>query len=250
MPEGDTVYRTAAALRTALTAQVLTRCDIRVPRFATVDLTGARVDEVFCRGKHLFIRAGRASIHSHLGMDGAWRLGPPRVPDHRIRVILATAENRATGVDLDLLEVLDRSADLAAVAQLGPDLLGPDWDPGPAVANLLAAPDRPLAAALLDQRNLAGIGNVYANELCFVTGVAPGSPVRAVPDPVRLVNRARLMLSTNLTRAIRTTTGDTRRGRELWVYGRAGRDCRRCGTPIRRSDDGPRISFWCPSCQR
>ncbi|HSA39979.1 MAG TPA: DNA glycosylase, partial [Mycobacterium sp.] len=127
---------------------------------------------------------------------------------------------------------------------------GPDWDPGPAVANLLAAPDRPLAAALLDQRNLAGIGNVYANELCFVTGVAPGSPVRAVPDPVRLVNRARLMLSTNLTRAIRTTTGDTRRGRELWVYGRAGRDCRRCGTPIRRSDDGPRISFWCPSCQR
>lgn len=250
MPEGDTVWRTAVALRTALAGKTLTRCDLRAPRFATVDLTGETVDEVLCRGKHLFIRAGGASIHSHLSMDGAWRIGPARVAEHRIRAVLRAGDVQATGVDLGLLEVRTRSEDMSAVAHLGPDLLGPDWDPVRAVENLTADPDRPLAPALLDQRNLAGIGNVYANELCFVTGIGPDSPVGAVADPQRLVRRARQMLTANLTRSIRVTTGDTRRGRELWVYGRAGRPCRRCQTPIRTAVVGRRVSFWCPSCQR
>lgn len=250
MPEGDTVFRAAEKLRDALVGKVLTRCDIRVPRYATVDLTGETVDEVLSRGKHLFIRVGPASIHSHLKMDGSWQIGAVRAPAHTVRIILATNDSRAFGVNLGLLEILDRRTDLAAVAYLGPDLLGADWCPDTAAANLTAEPDRPLAEALLDQRVLAGIGNVYANELCFLAGLRPDVPVRAVSDPHRLVDRAQKMLWLNRSRVSRTTTGDTRRGRELWVYGRAGQPCRRCGKGIQSDRTGERVSYWCPHCQR
>jgi len=250
MPEGDTVYRTAAKLRDALVGKTLTRCDVRVPKFATVDLTGSVVDEVLSRGKHLFIRAGDASIHSHLKMDGAWLVGGQlrRVPAHKVRIILET-DVRVAGVDLGVLEVLDRAHDQDAVAHLGPDLLDDEWEPRIAAANLVADPDRGLAETVLDQRVMAGVGNVYANELCFVTGHLPTSPVGEVKDPLRLVQRARDMLWLNRSRVNRTTTGDTRPGRDLWVYGRAGRECRRCGTLIESDRTGDRISFWCPVCQ-
>ena len=257
MPEGDTVFRTAATLREALVGTTLTRCDIRVPRYATVDLSGRVVDEVLSRGKHLFIRVGDASIHSHLKMDGSWRVtrgGRPARADHRVRILLETGDVRAAGVDLGVLEVLDRAHDLDAVAHLGPDLLGDDWDPRRAAANLTADPARPIAAALLDQRVLAGVGNVYCNELCFVFGRLPTSAVSTLPDPLRVMIRTREMLWANRLRTNRTTTGNSRPGRELWVYGRAGRPCRRCGTPIRRVESsdatGERVTYWCPSCQR
>jgi endonuclease-8 len=157
---------------------------------------------------------------------------------------------QAAGVDLGVLEVLDREHDEDAVTHLGPDLLGPDWDPKIAAANLVADPDRPLADALLDQRVLAGVGNVYCNELCFLTGHLPTAPVSDVADPRRLVSRAREMLWLNRFRWNRATTGDTRRGRELWVYGRRGQECRRCGTLIQSDNSGDRITYWCPSCQR
>jgi endonuclease-8 len=255
MPEGDTVFRAADKLRTALVGKTLTRCDVRVPKFATVDLTGQVVDEVLSRGKHLFIRVGDASIHSHLKMDGAWLLDGQirRVPQHKVRIILETADSRAAGVDLGVLEVLRRDLDMDVVAHLGPDLLGEDWEPRTAAANLTADPDRPLAETLLDQRVMAGVGNVYANELCFVSGRLPSSPVSAVKDPLRMVQRARDMLWLNRSRVNRTTTGNTRAGADLWVYGRVGRPCRRCGTTI-ESDRAQvtgteRISFWCPVCQ-
>lgn len=250
MPEGDTVFRTAAVLREALAGKTLTRCDVRVPQFATVDLTGQTVDEVLSRGKHLFIRVGSASIHSHLKMDGSWQLGRVRAPAHKIRIVLGTADGTASGVDLGILEILPRADDLAAVAHLGPDLLGPDWSAGVAAAALVADPERPLAEALLDQRVMAGVGNVYANELCFVFGLLPTAPVRSVADPLRVVTRAQQMLWANRLRVSRTTTGDTRRGRELWVYGRAGLPCRRCGTPVLTDAGGQRVSYWCSSCQR
>jgi len=251
MPEGDTVWHTAATLREHLAGRTLTRCDVRVPQFATVDLTGQVVDEVLSRGKHLFIRVGRASIHSHLKMDGSWQVGsrPVRV-DHRVRIILEANTVRAIGVDLGVLEILDRDRDGDAVAHLGPDLLGQDWDPRVAAANLIARPDRPIAEALLDQRVLAGIGNVYCNELCFVTGHLPTAPVGAITDPSRLVSRARDMLWANRLRWNRCTTGDTRAGRRLWVYGRAGQSCRRCGTLIERDGTAERVAYWCPACQR
>lgn len=249
MPEGDTVWHTAAVLREALAGKTLTRCDVRVPRFATVDLSGRRVDEVFSRGKHLFLRVESASIHSHLKMEGSWRVSR-RPVDHRARIILEAGTVRAVGVDLGVLEILDRAHDLEVVAHLGPDLLGDEWNPVAAVANLAAQPQRTLSAALLDQRALAGIGNVYANELCFVSGYLPSSLVGDVRDLARMVGRAREMLQANRFRWNRTTTGDTRPGRQLWVYGRAGLPCRRCGTPIEGDDGGDRIRFWCPSCQR
>lgn len=250
MPEGDTVWHTAAVLREHLVGGTLTRCDIRVPRFATVDLTGQAVDEVFSRGKHLFIRVGPASIHSHLKMDGSWRVSnrPVRV-DHRARIILETESSRAVGVDLGVLEVLERDRDGDAVAHLGPDLLGEDWDPKLAAANLTADPDRPIAETLLDQRVLAGVGNVYSNELCFLTGHLPTAPVRDIADPLRLVSRARDMLWLNRFRWNRCTTGDTRAGRQLWVYGRSGQPCRRCGTRIKFDGATERVTYWCPSCQ-
>jgi endonuclease-8 len=251
MPEGDTVWHTAETLRQALAGRTLTRCDVRVPRFATADLTGQVVDEVYSRGKHLFIRVGPASIHSHLKMDGSWRVTSRAVRiDHRIRIILEAGDIRAVGIDLGVLEILDRAHDGDAVAHLGPDLLGADWDPQVAATNLTARPDRPIAEALLDQRVLAGIGNVYCNELCFVSGRLPSAPVSAVSDPHRLVSRARDMLWANRYRWNRCTTGDTRAGRQLWVYGRAGQSCRRCGTRIDYDDSGERVAYWCPACQR
>jgi formamidopyrimidine-DNA glycosylase len=251
MPEGDTVFRTAEKLRTALVGKTLTRCDVRVPRYATVDLTGEVVDEVLSRGKHLFIRVGPASIHSHLKMDGSWQIGRTlRVPEYTVRIILETADARASGVDLGVLEILDRKLDMDAVAHLGPDLLGDDWSAETAAENLVADPDRPLAEALLDQRVMAGVGNVYANELCFITGLRPTTAVAEVKNPLRLVTRAQQMLWANRSRLNRTTTGDTKPGRELWVYGRAGKPCRRCGTRIETDKGGDRVTYWCPSCQR
>jgi endonuclease VIII len=251
MPEGDTVFRTAEKLREALAGHALTRCDVRVPRFATVDLSGHVVDEVRTRGKHLFIRVGPASIHSHLKMDGSWRVTSLTArADYRVRIILETGDVRALGIDLGVLEILDREHDFDVVEHLGPDLLGDDWDPKVAAANLTARPDRPIAEALLDQRVLAGIGNVYCNELCFITGHLPTAPVSAIIDPHRLVSRAREILWANRFRRNRCTTGDTRAGRQVWVYGRAGQGCRRCGTPVRQGDSGERVAYWCPACQR
>ncbi len=254
MPEGDTVWHTAATLRQHLAGRTLSRCDIRVPRFATVDLAGESVDEVISRGKHLFIRVGRASIHSHLKMDGSWRVGPiirgPVPGGRRARIVLEANTVRAVGVDLGVLEVLDRDHDGDAVAHLGPDLLGDDWDPQIAAANLTAEQNRSIAEALLDQRVLAGVGNVYCNELCFIAGNLPTAPVSSITDAHRLVTRARDMLWANRLRWNRCTTGDTRAGRQLWVYGRAGRGCRRCGTPISYDNSGNRVAYWCPACQR
>jgi endonuclease VIII len=251
MPEGDTVFRTADSLRKALVGQTLTRCDVRVPRYATLDLSGHVIDEVCSRGKHLFIRVGPASIHSHLKMDGSWRITSRAAPvDYRVRIILETSRIRAIGIDLGVLEILERDHDHDAVDHLGPDLLGADWDPKMAADNLIASPDRPIAEALLDQRVLAGIGNVFCNELCFVSGHLPTAPVSAITDPRRLVVRARDMLWVNRFRQNRCTTGDTRPGRQLWVYGRRGQSCRRCGTPIDHDDSGERVAYWCPVCQR
>lgn len=257
MPEGDTVFHTAATLREALVGRTLTRCDVRVPRYATVDVSGAHVEEVLSRGKHLFIRVGPVSIHSHLKMDGSWRVfarGRTPRPDHKIRILLEADEVAAAGIDLGVLEILDRDHDIDAVAHLGPDLLGPDWDAVRAAANFTADPDRPIAAALLDQRVMAGVGNVYSNELCFLFGRLPTSPVSSVTDPLRMVTKARDMLWANRLRWARTTTGNTRPGRQLWVYGRGGEPCRRCGTPVARAGQsdstGERLSYWCPSCQR
>ncbi|MFC9787655.1 DNA-formamidopyrimidine glycosylase family protein [Rhodococcus sp. NPDC127528] len=258
MPEGDTVWRTAGRLRDALVGAPLTVCDIRVPRFATVDLTPAPVDEVLSRGKHLLIRVGDRTVHTHLKMEGAWHVYPAgarwRRPAWQARILLGNERHLAVGFELGTVEVLTREQEGAAVGHLGPDLLGPDWDPALATTNLSADLDRPIGVALLDQRVLAGIGNEYRSELCFLRGVHPATPVGSVGELSGWVDLARRLLVANRDRPVRVTTGDRRRGRTAWVYGRAGQPCLRCGALVESGalGDGPDIErrvFWCPNCQ-
>jgi endonuclease-8 len=257
MPEGDVVWRAARQLHDALAGQVLTGSDFRVPRYATTDLTGRRVTEAVPRGKHLLVRVeGGVTVHTHLRMDGSWRIRPaggypPR--DHRVRLILANQQWQAVGYLLGVVEVLPTAGEHRAVGHLGPDLLGPDWDAGEAVRRLLAEPARPVGEALLDQRNLAGIGNLYKAETLFLRGVSPWAPVAGVPGLPELVELARRLLEANKDRIGQITTGNPARGAQTWAYGRGGQPCRRCGTRIRRADQGAapqeRITFWCPRCQ-
>jgi endonuclease VIII len=257
VPEGDTVWRTALHLDRALSGAVLTETDFRVPELATLDLAGQRVESTVARGKHLLTRIGEHSLHTHLKMEGAWHLYKPgtgwRRPAHEARVVLGTEDWSAVGFALGVVEVLPRSAEDTAVGHLGPDLLGPDWDEQEALRRLLADPARPVAEAILDQRNLAGLGNLYKSELCFLAGVHPWLPVGEVPDLPRLVRRAKAALEANKERVAQTMTGDTRRGRQTWVYRRQRQPCRRCGTAIRVDVQGQqlqeRATYWCPVCQ-
>lgn len=259
MPEGDTVWRTAHHLDEALAGKVLTRTDFRVPAYATYDLSGLAVDEVVSHGKHLLIRAGEFSIHTHLKMEGAWHLyglgSPWRRPAFQARVVLDNAEHQAVGFSLGIMEVLARDREDGAVGHLGPDVLGPDWDGEEAQRRLNADPGQPIFLALHDQRNLAGFGNEYVNELCFLSGILPTRPVGDVADLDLVLHRGRRMILANRDRVQRTMTGDTRPGRMHWVFARTGKRCRRCGTQIRSDQLGlkltqMRLTFWCPSCQR
>jgi formamidopyrimidine-DNA glycosylase len=256
MPEGDTVWRTARRLHEVLAGRALTHTDFRVPRFAAVQLAGHTVHDVQSRGKHLLIHVEPdMTVHSHLGMDGAWRVfplkqRPPQHPRSFIRVILATQSHRAVGYDLSVLDVLTRDEETVVLQHLGPDLLGPDWDPAEAERRLSSDPDRPIGDALLDQRNLAGIGNVFKCELCFLRGVSPWTPVQAAGDLTSWVDLAHRVLMHNRDRSPRITASH-RAGHAYWVYGR--RECQRCGGPVRRvqHDDlrSERVTYWCPHCQ-
>ena len=253
MPEGDTVWRAARQIRDALAGRVLTRSDFRVPRFAVTDLAGRSVTEAVPRGKHLLIRTDDGlTVHTHLKMEGRWRITPAsgRLREsYRIRVILANAEWRAVGYQLGIVEVLPTAQEDRVTGHLGPDLLGPDWDQAEAVRRLRADPERSAAEALLDQRNLAGIGNVYKSEVLFLRGIRPWRPVGKIHDVDALVSLSHRMLDANKDRVNRVTTGDQRSGHGTWVYGRRDRPCRRCGTRIRCAELGDRITYWCPSCQ-
>ena len=258
MPEGDTVWRAARHLHEALAGRELTRTDFRVPAYATVDLSGSPVDEVVSRGKHLLIRTPEHSIHSHLKMEGAWhvyRLGSPwRRPGHSARAVLENDEWQAVGYSLGILEVLARGDEESVVGHLGPDLLGGDFDLDEAVRRVAADPARPVHLALLDQRNVAGFGNEYVNELLFLMGLLPTRPVGEVADIRRVIARGQKMLDVNKSRIERSFTGSARQGEERWVYGRERARCRRCGTPLRSGTLGDRPTterntFWCPHCQ-
>jgi endonuclease-8 len=256
MPEGDVVWLTARRLCEALAGRVLTRSDFRVPRFATADLRGRTVLDTVPRGKHILTRVEDGlTVHTHLLMEGRWQIrrsGPvPR--DHRVRLVLANAEWQAVGYSRGLVELLRTAEEDKAVGHLGPDLLDPSWASGTAaeaVARLSEQPARPIGEALLDQTRLAGIGNVYKAEVLFLSGVNPWTRVGDVPDLPALVELSHRLLDANKERHGHITTGERGRGREHWVYGRAGRPCRRCGTRIERAGrTGERVTFWCPHCQ-
>ena len=256
MPEGDTVYLSAKTLNAALAGSVVTRCDIRVPAYATVDLTGDVIEGVVSRGKHLLMRVGEHSIHSHLKMEGSWHLYRPDSawtrPEFQARAIIGTADWVAVGFSLGTLEVWTRAQE-AELDYLGPDLLGLDWDSGVASANLLRDPEVAAFVALHEQRNLAGLGNEYVNDLLFLRGVHPWRPIGTI-DIDGMLTTAHRAIHANKDRAIRSLTGDLRPKQTSWVYGRAKQPCRRCGTRILKGQLGPtpliqRDVYWCPRCQ-
>ena len=287
MPEGDSIFRAAAQLHAALAGQLLLSSDFRVPRYATLRLDGWTVTEVVPRGKHLLMRLqgpaasgsedaavptvppdrNRLTIHSHLKMEGTWQVYPPggrwRKPGFTARCVLRTATADAVGFSLGLLEVVKTAEEESVVGHLGPDLLGPDWDLAEAERRIRAAPDVPIGIALLDQRNLAGIGNIYRCEACFLSGVHPASPVSAVPDLAGMITDAKVLLEANLGAGRRTTVLNPRGvvvGRTsglpgYWVYRREHQPCLKCRTPIRRGVLGPaggteeRDIYFCPKCQ-
>jgi endonuclease-8 len=275
VPEGDVVLRTARRLRAALAGKVLITSDLRWPSLATADLTGREVADVVPAGKHLLIRmSGGLTLHSHLRMDGSWRVHPtgrngagPR-RDHTIRAILANADWTAVGHRLGMLDLVATEDEDSILGHLGPDILGPDssalpdpepgaawahWDEDEALRRLLAQPQAPVGAALLDQRNLCGIGTLYRTEALFLHGVSPAYPVGSVPDLPKLLRLVRRIMQANLERVQQATTGDLRRGEEHWVHRRGRKPCRRCGTTIQRGALGPptqeRDTYWCPHCQ-
>jgi endonuclease-8 len=170
-----------------------------------------------------------------------------------IRALLGNADWLATGYRIHDLKVVPRAAESELVGHLGPDLLGPDWDPGRAVANLCAQPDAAIGEALLDQRNLAGIGNLYKCEVLFIERTNPWTRVGDVPDLTRVVATAHRLLFANRDHPEQSTTGLLGHGREHWVYERRGEACLRCRTPIKRAEQGEppraRPTYWCPRCQ-
>jgi endonuclease VIII len=259
VPEGDTVWLTAHRLDQALAGRELTRCDLRVPRLATADLTGRQVLAVVARGKHILTRVdGDLTLHSHLRMDGSWRLSRAGAswsggPAYQVRAVLANAEWQALGYRVHDLELVRTGEEDRLVGHLGPDLLGPDWDPAAAAERLRAQPDRAFGEALLDQRNLAGVGNMYKAEILFLHGLNPWVRTGDVPDLPAVLGTAYKLLRANRDHPEQSTTGSTRRGEEHWVYGRGNRPCRRCRTTILRADQGTppyaRVTFWCPNCQ-
>jgi endonuclease VIII len=222
VPEGDTVYALARRLDTALRDHVLNHGELRVPAHATADLAGR------------------------------W-LPPTAMPD--VRVVLRTDGPAAYGVRLPVVELLRTRDEACVVAHLGPDPLRDDWDIAEAARRLAVDPDRPLVAALLDQRCVAGFGNLWANELCFLRGHNPWTPVRDVDVVALLELGARaLRHSATVPGAMQVTTGIRRKGEQHWVAGRAGRPCLRCGTRVRviaevAGDPERRRTWWCPTCQ-
>ncbi|MGO0576987.1 DNA-formamidopyrimidine glycosylase family protein [Ornithinimicrobium panacihumi] len=261
MPEGDAVWLTAQRLHRGLAGAVLTGSDLRVPALATSDLTGRRTLEVVPRGKHLLHRLGGGlTLHSHLRMDGSWRVRPlgaryAAARRHTTRALLWTAERVAVGDSLGMLDLVRTEDEGSVVGHLGPDLLDPAFDRAAAVANLLRAPDLAVAEALLDQRNLAGIGTIYASEPLFLHGVNPWTPVGAVGAEAlgEILDTTRTLMVRTCREGRLATTGRAGVADDTWVFARKGLPCHRCGGAVRMATVGQaprqRVLNYCPACQ-
>lgn len=267
MPEGDTVWLAGRNLHRALAGQVLKTADLRVPRYATAELSGRTVHDVTPVGKHLLFRlSGGVTLHTHFRMDGSWHLYRPGErwqggAAWQIRAVLGTDEWAAVGYRLPVIDLVETADEARLVGHLGPDVLGPAWDSVLARANLVAQGDRAIGAALLDQSVLAGLGNLYRTEVCFLAGVTPWTPTSAVPDLDRVVDLSHRLLDLNKDRSLQVSTGDSRRGRWHNVFEQ--RRCLRCGGPVStnlQDTDGrlvdattgsgrQRLTYWCQHCQ-
>jgi len=272
MPEGDTIYRAAVAMHRALAGRVVTRFESVYPAVTRVaddrPIVGRTIQSVSARGKHLLIAfSGDLVLRTHMRMNGSWHLYRAGIkwqrPARDMRVLVGAGDVEAVGFNVPVAELLTMR-ELARHAQLnalGPDLLDPAFDPAEAARRMRARGRDAIGDVLLNQRVVAGIGNVFKSEILFLAGIEPYTPVAALADAdiERLVAISREQLAANvLTRSQTLTPSIGRRttrsldpNRKLWVYGRGGKPCRRCGAPIlaRKSGLDARLTYWCPRCQ-
>ena len=261
MPEGDTVWRTAQRLHAALAGRVIVEADLRWPEISTADLRGRSTLEVVSRGKHVLHRIeGGVTLHSHLRMEGQWRIeATPTLADRwrrnpQLRALVSAPDWTALGLRLGMLDLVPTAREGDLVGHLGPDVLGSDWDRERAVANVLAAPV-PIGAALLDQRNLAGVGTMWCAEALFLERVQPWAvPADLGRETVeRVVDRAHRLIDQGRHHGVQSSTGSRRLDEAHYVHARSGRPCRRCGTTVRVAPIGvppqERTMFYCPTCQ-
>ena len=275
MPEGDTIFRAAAMMHRALAGRSVRAFESPLPplaRFAEDHrLTGRAIEGVEARGKYLLVRfSGDLTLLTHMRMNGSWHLYRPgerwKRPRSHMRARIITDEYEAVGFGLPVAEFHDaRSlARSERLRSLGPDPLSEAFDARDAAARLKSAGDVPIEEAILDQRRIAGVGNVLKSEALFIAGIHPYATASAIPDAaiVRLVEVCERLLHDNviglsarapiaIRSAARVTTRSANPAAHLYVYGNAGKPCRKCGTPIlyRRSGQHARSTYWCPKCQ-
>jgi endonuclease-8 len=271
MPEGDTIFRAARTLDRALAGREVTAFDTHLAQLAVVDrrapVSGRTVVGAAARGKHLLIEfSGDLFLRSHMRMQGSWHLYRPgeRWRARRIdaRIVITTPEWLAIAFNVSDAEFVTRDEleRHARVRALGPDLLSGSFDRDEARKRLRETPARHIAEAILRQQSMAGLGNVYKSEVLFLCGVDPRTPVADVADATMdcLIDRGRALIKLNVSeRSIagpsghgRVTTGRLNPAERLWVYGRAGKPCLKCGTPILSATETEgRRTYWCPACQ-
>ena len=256
MPEGDTIHRLAARVNAGLAGQVCTTCVTRDPRLVGVDLVGSTLVDAVAVGKHLLVRFSdriERTLHIHLGMDGRVLIvSEMRGAAWRRRIELGFGERTMIGLDLPVVELIPTSMESSVVGHLGPDL-STGVAAAPAGDRLVSDPGAPLAGALLDQRNLAGLGNVFAVEVPFIVGVDPHQAVGSIDRLDIVVDVAAALIGWSTANGVRNTTGRRLHAPDHWVYGHAGSPCPLCGTRLRgeSADNSPwrRVTVWCPSCQ-
>ena len=272
MPEGDTIHRAAATLQQALAGRTVTRFASVFPRLTRIDdttpIAGRTIERVQARGKHLLIWfSGDLALRTHMRMHGSWHIYRPgerwQRPGHEMRIVIETEAFHAVGFsipDAEFASAAGLTRD-SPLQHIGPDLLAADFDAGEAFARLRARSELDVADALLDQTAIAGIGNVYKSEVLFSGRVNPFTPVSRVNDEQLrlLIDTAVRLMRANVADRVpldpatgpRRTTGRADPSARLWVYGRAGKPCRRCGTAISRHKQGPhaRSTYWCSGCQ-
>jgi endonuclease-8 len=272
MPEGDTVFRAAQTLHKFMAGRVVTRFESVYPALTRVaddhPIVGRTIESVSARGKHLLIAfSGDLVLRTHLRMNGSWHIYPAGArwqrPARDMRVLVATADACAVGFNVPVAEFLsgrgvERHAQLVS---LGPDLLGKHFDRDEALRRMRARADEAIGETLLNQRVVAGIGNIFKSEILFLAGIDPFTPVSALTagDLERIVDISREQLAANvmgrsqtLSRATgRRTTRSLDPHEKLWVYSRGGKPCRRCGAIIQSRKTGvdARLTYWCPACQ-
>lgn len=267
MPEGDTIYRAATVLRRALAGQPVSGFRSDVPQViaatSRLPIVGRTVSAVEAKGKHLLIRFGDAPeapvLRSHLGMQGSWHIYRPgeawQRPERQARVVVEAGDFVAPCFNAPTVE-LRTAREMAAdpqLAALGPDAITDAFDAAEAVQRLRARADLAVGIALLDQRALAGVGNVFKSELLFIRRLSPFRRVRDISDGEleALVAEAHRQLVANRGGGTRVTRPGAPRHETLWIYGRAGKPCRVCGTTVRlrRQGDAGRTTYFCRSCQ-